>query len=401
MTKNKTTPLTIGEMQEYFKKNNITYNDIAKAGLTYGDLGSATEEQLDATFVLSRPVEAKQGEQPKKYASMLQGNATMELERVVGEIATDDIDKITGVATISKGDVTIQLDNIGKLDIGTQKLFNFLTIELTKNTDHSDGTVTVPLIEYAEFCGVDASKKSSLDKHRSKAKKQLDNLYRISLSWKEHGKKDGDFLDVRLLQAKGIIKNGLITVMYSDVMNKYLHSSYMMQYPTALGKLDERNPIPYTLGIKLSHYYTMDNNVKRGTNNIIKVTTLLEYLENLIPSYDVVMSGNRNITDRIIKPLVKALDVLQDAGVIKWNFCHEKKQPLTDEECAIVESDYQTFINSLIEFELIDAPDQTERIQANTDKAIEQKKLNDKALATERAKEKVKAEKKKAKQDKK
>jgi hypothetical protein len=146
-------------------------------------------------------------------------------------------------------------------------------------------------------------------------------------------------------------------------MARYLTNAYLMQYPVEILKLDERNANIYPLGRKLLLHNSIDNNRRKGTANIISVTSLLAVCPT-IPTYGQVMSTGRQLEQRIKAPFENALNALP---FICWEYSNSKGVALTDEQLAA--TDYKTFTELYILFEVIDAPDQTARLQARADEA--------------------------------
>lgn len=143
------------------------------------------------------------------------------------------------------------------------------------------------------------------------------------------------------------ILRGNINFNFSKDMARYLTNAYIMKYPTELLKVDERNSNLYPLGRKLLLHYSMGNNRKKGTSNIISVKLLLEVCPG-IPTYTEVFKLNRSIDQRIKIPFEKALDSLK---FIKWEYSNSKRVPLTEEQ--ILSIDYKTFEKLYIKFKII------------------------------------------------
>ena len=199
---------------------------------------------------------------------------------------------------------------------------------------------------------------------RKRVNEELEFLYSLSLSWTEpKGKgKAQDYVDVRILQSKGI-KAGYINMRFSEDIAAYLTQAYVMQYPTALQAVDERNPRTYKIGYKLALHHSMDNNRTRGTNKIISVSSLIAECGDIPTFEEIQASKDRGHWDRRIKlPLEAALDSLAEKNVItSWEYANSKGAPLTEEQIAI--ADYQTFAGLYILFDMADEPDQSKRIK--------------------------------------
>ena len=119
----------------------------------------------------------------------------------------------------------------------------------------------------------------------------------------------------------------------------YLVQSYVMQHPTALLAVDNRNPNAYVLGFKIAQHNSMDNNAARGTNNTLSVESLLAAAPEIQNIDDLKAKGQRNWKDKIKRPLENSLNELINVNVLsKWEYrdpttgttyTPETAQPLT------------------------------------------------------------------------
>ena len=284
----------------------------------------------------------------------------------------------------------------GGLSVGAKKLLDAGALALTaqnhfraKQGQHINTAVAIALEEYGRLRGFNITpRQTSTPEEEEAEKKRLTNvmheirkranaelalLYSLSLSWTEPGKKQADYTDVRILQSKGI-RNGYINMRFSEDIANYLTHAYIMQYPTALQAIDERNPRTYNVGWKLALHHSIDNNRAKGTANIISVTSLLDACGDMPSFEDIQASKNRGHWERLIKdPLEKALDAAQSSGVIvSWEYCNSKGIPLDDGQVTI--SDYQTFITLYVHFEMMEEPDQSERLQRKAERIEAEKK---------------------------
>jgi hypothetical protein len=285
----------------------------------------------------------------------------------------------------------------GGLTTGAKKMLDAGALQLTtlnhfraKQGQPVNTAISISLDEYGRLRGYDVTpRQTSTPEEEEAEKKRLDNvkrdirkrantelamLYSLSLSWTEPGsKKQRDYTDVRILQSKGI-RNGYINMRFSEDMAAYLTHAYVMQYPIALQAVDEYSPRTYNIGYKLALHHSMDNNRAKGTANIISVTSLLEACGD-IPSFDEVQaSSDRGHWERRIKdPLEAALDSNVTNGVITaWEYSNSKGVPLEEGQLAI--ADYQTFTGLYVRFDMVDEPDQSERLQRKAERIEAAKK---------------------------
>ena len=247
-------------------------------------------------------------------------------------------------------------------------LLDACTIALTAQANYRDTNepktlVSIPLEDYMEQCGTPLTK-ASKDKTRRKVKKDLEAIYSTSLEWSEpKGKQQVlDFAKMRICDMVGI-KTGNIVMNFSPLMAHYLTHAYIMQYPMELFKLGDKNPNSYYLGKKLLQHHSIDNNQLKGTANIISVKALLECTPEM-PSYEAVKSKDRHLTQRIIDPFQRDMDAL--SSIFTWEYCNSKGVPLTDEQ--LQGFNYKVFIACYIHFTPLNAPDQSARLQAKTER---------------------------------
>ena len=319
------------------------------------------------------------------FSPMLQGTGTNKLTQISTRKTDPAVDAITGLATITNGNLTVFIEKYnnlaGGLRISTHKLLDACTIALTAQNNYRGSgepktTVTIPLEDYMSRCGIPITKPSK-DKTRRKVKEDLEALYSTSIEWSEpSGKNTKDFAKMRICTAIAI-KNGDIIMDFSPSIATYLTHAYVMQYPIELFKADERNPSSYYMGKKLLQHNSIDNNQRKGTANIISVKALLESCPD-IPTYEEVMAADRHLEQRIKTPFENALNSLN--SFIKWEYSNSKGVPLTDEQ--LQDFNYSVFIDCYINFAVLNAPDPTPRLTA-------------KAERTEKAKQKRTAAKKK------
>lgn len=322
-------------------------------------------------MIRSNDIAVYADQKPKKnYLALLNGTATNELSKVNVKKNPVKMNGITNTGTIKQGNLTVFIDKCDKVTGGlrpsTSKLLDICTIQLNKQNNYKDTEnlnriVSFSIEDYLVLCGKNVNDSSKKDA-RKKITEDLDTLYKISLEWTENsGKNSKNFAKTRICEGVGI-KNGKVELKFTEDMARYLNTSYIMQVSPELLKIDERNGNAYALGRKLLLHYGMDNNIAKGTRNIISVKSCLEFCPD-IASIDDVMSKGRQVDQRIKMPLEKALNSLP---FVDWEYCNSKGKPLTDEQ--LFSTDYKTFVDTFIHFEILDAPDNTERIKRKATK---------------------------------
>ena len=311
------------------------------------------------------------------------------------------IDPITGTATINRLGVQLAILKLAELHatlgISTDKLLSTAIATFTKQNDfrHTKGTpprreVTINLKEYASLLGYDVVEhetstpeeakkekqraKNALDNARKAIRKDLDIIHASTLTWEEDLKgKSRDFARVSLVTYTGI-NNGQIRIAFSPELAGYLaERNLITQYPVKLLGLDSRKPTAYYIGRKLAEHNSIDNNVIRGTQNILSIPAILAVTD--LPTFEEVQKKDRGHWENRIKRFFEeALDTLTQEGILEdWEYTHAKGVPLTDEEVDNL-TRYEDFAKLYLHFKLADAEDQTERIEAKQRARAEAKK---------------------------
>ena len=292
---------------------------------------------------------------------MLNGTATNKLATIGRKTKPTRINPLAdNEATIEYGDFKVFIEkysNKKSLKVGVVKLLDILAIKFAKSNHYKaknpNRTVTFSLDEYMTLLDIKDIKDA-----RKRLKEALNTLYSISLEWEEKSKgKVINYAKMRICEAQGI-ERGKASFTFTTRMSQYLNQSYIMQFPTELLSISERNPNAYPIARKLALHNSIDNNIKKGTANIISVAKLLEVAPE-IPNIDTVRAVNGSWSVRIKGKLEKALDAI--GGILSWEYCNTKGSPLTDKQLEI--ADYETFIKLFIKFNIKGAPDPTERLK--------------------------------------
>lgn len=232
------------------------------------------------------------------------------------------------------------------------KLIRILSQELAKvntyGTEIKKDTVQIPLADLMEKCGI-----SSVDKFRTKTKKNLNLLDSLKVEWQDD--KGKDYMRMSFIIEQGIRK-GIVKVRFHEAMANYLNQAHIMQFPQWLYGLDERNPNLFSLACKLWEHYSNNSNLEAGRANILKVTTLLENCP-AIPSYSEVMSKGREVQRLIIAPLLNTIEELESSGKIRLEWCNAKRKDFTEEQLDSYandwKNDWHAFTECYLHFEFI------------------------------------------------
>lgn len=342
------------------------------------------------------------------YFPVVQGKPFDAFSYMSGSNAT--IDKVARTASISKLGADLVVSNFDEtrlsLGISADKLLTMALAIFTKQNDFRSGKelnrhVAMDLKEYAKLIGYDVDEHQTrtpeeAKKEKKRAKNQLDNarrvinadldtLYKADFSWAEYVR--GELINfdrIRLVtRAKSL--GGEILISFTPEIATYLADRYtLMQYPAKLLRISGRKPTAYYLGKKMSEHFFMDNNMIRGTNDILKISSLLAVTD--LPSYEEVQKKDRGHWEQRIKePFERALDELTSEGILKnWEYTHAKKLPLTEEEASSIVN-HRDFVKLYLHFTLADTAtvllentDRMDKKKQDIEKAKEKKKSKSK-----------------------
>lgn len=324
-----------------------------------------------------------------KYSNMLQGNLTNALAHTSKRNFTFNPMTEEGIAETGEVIITTKKYHDLTLNVPAHKVLDILTTKLTRNFPYGTEvtleslvkhrSVKISVNEYMKLCNLT---------DRAGARKQLKeailDLYNISLECDEEryhmpkgrkrGKTETIHWKARILDStiedisKDPVKQGNITANFTLEIVKYFSQAFIMPYPDKLLHINANdNRHSYYIGRKLVEHHNM--NIGKENANRISVKTLLTALPDL-PSYE----NTKHVTQQIINPFDRDLMALQDKYNIlaSWHYCNSGGEPLTDEQ---VESyRYDNWIQWLIEFELADYPDQSERLAEKKRKRLPAKR---------------------------
>lgn len=328
----------------------------------------------------------------KAFATMLSGAITNHLTTINTTIKKPSVDAVTGEATIKLNNgFMLHIENYDRTHRewkqSTIKLLHLCTALLTegnhyreKKPDAIKATVVFNISDYMHLLNFPATQ-SSRKEARKRIKNDLDTLRHSSIDWKEKSRgKEKAYLNTPILGGSyGIDKKGNVIVTFSPQFTEYLiQDAYLMQYSLSLLQTDERNANAYPLGYKLLQHNSIDHNIRVGTADIISVKKALEACPG-IPTYEELQAKNDRHWERKIKDALER--TLDNIPSVRWEYSNSKGLPLTDEQLA--DTSYTTFIGLYIHFEVIDAPDQTKRLQAKAERASKRKAKRDTKRATE------------------
>ncbi len=310
----------------------------------------------DSKFKKIRSSVAPEAPREKPFSTMHQGQSTNALTKLrVVEGKNTVIDAITGTATIKSGDFTItipQYEQLAGLKTSTYQLLDAITVALTENGAKSP-TVIISLSNYMHRRALKDRKEA-----KNQVKADLEVLRQASITWEEkRGNATSSYSFVNIADSGEIKRNGDIVFTFGNTFYNILLGYPVMPYPDQLQSINnKKNPNSYYLLRKISEHKNM--NVGKKNENTLAVATLLAAAP-FIPSYDEVMKGNKNLTDRIMTPFERDLDALNET--LSWHYAHSNDTPLTDKELA--EMNFDIFKSLMIYTQWNTYPDQNARLE--------------------------------------
>lgn len=287
----------------------------------------------------------------ENFMSIRQGQATNQLTKMNAR-KRDNLtpDPFTGALKINNNNnFTVEIKNFpssGELKNSTLQLLDALTLKITE-TGAKSTSINLSLHEYMNMRGLKDEKTA-----REQVKIDLEVFYNLSLHFmeKRRGKNTGNFIDVRLIDKKGVIKNSVIGVRLTPEFLELLKTYNIMPYPIRLLALNGNdNPNSYYFGRKIAEHKNM--NYFKPNADIISVETLLNSSP-VMPTFEDVTNTDRHYKSRIIEPFERDMNALEET--FTWEYCHENGEPLTDKELEILYNDdkgtpsYNLFIKLLV-----------------------------------------------------
>lgn len=355
------------------------------------NLSPEERAELETEFNIKKKKTQKAALAPafdKMFLTIYQGAGVNQLLNINTTTNKPKIDTITGNAHVKIGEnFTLMIRNYARekqeYKISTSKLLHACSAQLAdqntyreQNENKIKAQVIISIDNYLELLGKSKSK-SDRDNLTKTIRTDINTLMSSTIKWveKQKGQKEkkSSELETPILGGwSGVTRDGNIIITFSPSMAKYLVNSYTMnKFNRNLFKTNDRFRSAYPLGYYLCLHAGMDNNIKKGTEHIVTVESALNHCPS-IASYAAVMKQDRNTDKHIRQPLENTLDHLQDIGVLsRWEYCNAKGVPLKAEQLG--DNSYIAFSRWRIYFELLNEPDQTQRLQVKAEKANKRK----------------------------
>lgn len=282
--------------------------------------------------------------QDDRFFLIAQSSASNSLaHKLTSRIADPAELDLFGNATVASKDFRLFIRGYTELTNGVNtsasKLLDSLLITATV-AGLRDTLVELPLKTYMHMRGLKDVKET-----RKQVKRDIDALGRVRFEYRGVGKESGSWLNVSLYGGTSGIKNGIIYFRFNEDFYNSIRigdSKFLfMFFPKESLRLnDNANPYSYSFSRRISEHKRM--NLGHSNENKIRVKTLLDACPHF-PTYEEVMAGNRNVSDRIITPFERDMDAL--SSVYVWHY--QGDQPVT----------YQDFIEAVIVVEWAHYPD--------------------------------------------
>lgn len=276
----------------------------------------------------------------QEVAQIRQGIATNQLTKIIANKKNTETDPFTGITIYQKNEdfqlnfLNLDLDKYKGYTATTSLLLDILIYQMTRK-GASSPNITMTVKEFMKLRGLTNERRT-----RDQIIKDLEVLFSSRISFRDNTSgKYKNYLDIHLLDAKGIVKNGTIYVTLGLNFYMIVKNYPLMLMPINIFSLDlNKNPHAYYICRRISEHIRM--NLGKPNENIISVRTLVEACPEL-PDYETVSQSGRQVNQRIIQPFTRDLEELEK--FFDWEFCNSKLEPLRDEQLAI--EDYDTFIN--------------------------------------------------------
>ena len=230
--------------------------------------------------------------------------------------------------------------------------------------------VTFTLADYMRLQDI-APTPANIHDAKRRAKRDL-----IALDELKDIKSDKYDIEIKRLFSYAKLQRGKFTIDIALKLAEHLVMSngFLAQFPFALLKIKERNPNAYSLGYRLAIYASNDENIRRGTSDIISVKSALQYCP-AIPTIEKVKAMRGSAEQKIINPFEKALNFLcgltekgkTEVVVLEsWEYCLAHKKPLPDDRADVRTYDY--FSTLYIKFKFANFEPDAKRIEEITER---------------------------------
>lgn len=289
--------------------------------------------------------------------------------------------------SLTIGDVIIASSIATKIGIGEAKLLRYGVSAFTRENAQNEKKPILRIHgdtkDFARANGVKIDPQimatpEEQEKENRRAAKALENFIaklarnaetlksNASFSWKEtiRGKAKA-YSGVSLIGAYKI-DSAVIMLEFTQSAAEYMTQLPLSDTPRALYAVDDRKPNAYSIAQALISHYSIDNNVIRNTERMLKVETLLGYTS--FPTQETI-KAKRWSWERLVKePFEEALDELTRIGLLKdWRYSLSGMTELTEEQATTILR-YEQFASLYICYDLSGYEPHADRVKLITEK---------------------------------
>lgn len=332
----------------------------------------------------------KEQEEDEKVVVVHQGKGTKFLNTARDRHL--ELNKISGKA--SYVDNTGETANVfidkyreikASLGVNTDKLLtalngaftNINNNEIASNSEYKN-EVYLSFSKYAEMLGYDFNEKptntpeeAEKEKKRIKgAREKLANeirghlkiLQKTTIKFEEvrskrqyNNKKTKETFNMSILGSNSVSPSkDSIFVALDTVFCRYLQGIPITSLPVKLFSVDARSENVWSLGYNMAIHYNKPNNKTNGSNNRLRVATLLKYTA--LQSYKEIKEKRYSWEQKLKEPLENYLDKLVNYEIIdNWEYRDAKGELIPDEDLEIYLTDYGKWKELRVYFDVIDS----------------------------------------------
>lgn len=187
---------------------------------------------------------------------------------------------------------------------------------------------------------------------KTRLKKILENLPHITLEFtRPKGKPGAGDFRIAAIASDVAIERGYVKITFGEVWAAAMRDRPINYAHPAIFRIENKDENAFKIGALMNFYYMISRNRERGTNNRLKVATLLQHSN--LPRIDSNAVKSDGWNARIKEPLEKVLDRLANYGLLKsWGYVRSGGEPMTDKEAYELSQDKSKWLEALVQYEL-------------------------------------------------
>lgn len=301
-----------------------------------------------------------------------------------------EIDKFNDTATSLQSDGMIKVINYselnGDINVRAKKLLDLAVLKLSHSLYYSGGdttdTVDISVEEYADLFGMDISTERRRERVMDNMHIDLKNLKHVEWTSVKGQKRDKNYLDTAIISGHTCTK-GKFNIYFAQLAVKYLANHYVMfSFPTNLFKVSNKHPNTYLIGRKIVQHNNIDNNIVKGTDSTLSLTSLIEASE--LPTFpELREKGQRNWKRLIKDKFEKSMqELIENAVLTSWKYRNTDGKIFTPDEVSKLSAD--EYSGLLVDFCVFYSDDETKRRTNRIEQKQEQKEQNERAKQNEK-----------------